>query len=107
MNTYNNLKHTGWNRVFMNEVPIKDDYNGNSMDSKELKACPHRFQILNQYKYSCYFDSKLRLDIDKIKTHLTNLHLCAYKMRMVTVAFALVNRPRMGDLIVQRCNKLG
>ena len=73
VNTYNNLKHTGWNRVFMNDVPIKNEYNGNSMDSKELKACPHRFQILNQYKYSCYFDSKLRLDIDKIKTNLANL----------------------------------
>jgi hypothetical protein len=37
---------------------------------------------------------------------IQKLHLCAFKMRMVTVAFALVNRPRMGDLIVQRCKIL-
>jgi len=31
------------------------------------------------------------------------IHLCAFKMRMVTVAFAQLNRPFWVDLPVQRC----
>ena len=31
------------------------------------------------------------------------LHLCAFKMRMVTLPLTLINRPIMGDLNVQRC----
>ena len=73
LSTYNKLKNTGWNRVFINDIPIKETYTGNSMDSKEIKSCPHKFQILNQYKYSCYFDSKLKIDMERVKINLTNL----------------------------------
>jgi hypothetical protein len=73
LSTYNKLKNTGWNRVFMNDTPIKETFAGNSMDCKEIKSCPHKFQILNQYKYSCYFDSKLKIDLERVKTNLINL----------------------------------
>ena len=59
-------------------------------------------------KYYSFNGIKVVGELERLKrpwlsiiTHL--LHLCEFKMRMVTVAFALVNRPRMGDLIVQRC----
>ena len=60
------LKHTNWIPIFIN-IPIKKTLNENAMDSKELKACPHHFAILNNYEYSCYFDSKLNVNSYKIE----------------------------------------
>jgi len=65
INTYNQLLNTDWKRMFLS-IPIKSDYNLSSMDSKELKACPNHFEVLNYYEYSCYFDSKIFVDENKI-----------------------------------------
>lgn len=73
--TYNKLLNTKWKRILLT-IPIKETYNLNSMDSKELKACPNHYPILNDYDYTCYFDSKLTIDaigVEKlIETELSN-----------------------------------
>jgi len=75
INTYNKLIDTKWKRILI-AIPIKQSYNLNSMDSKELKACPNHYEILNDYDYTCYFDSKLYIEahsVEKlIETELSN-----------------------------------
>lgn len=58
----------GWKVVFSDNKP-KETNRDNAMDSKEVKACPHHFEELKGYTYSCYFDSKLKVydtDIEKM-----------------------------------------
>ena len=65
LDTLNSLKNTNWIPIFVN-IPIKDSDTDNAMDSKELKACPQHFDVLNNYKYNCYFDSKIIVDENKV-----------------------------------------
>ena len=65
-NTYNSLKNTGWIPIFI-DIPIKESLTDNAMDAKELKACPHHYDILNKYEYSCYFDSKMYIKEDDVE----------------------------------------
>lgn len=37
-----------------------------TMETKELRACPHRFEILRPYKYLCWHDSKFDVFVDKV-----------------------------------------
>lgn len=71
--SYEKLKNTGWNRVFLSNIPIKDDDVGDSFDSKELKSCPHHYEVLNNYDHSCYFDSKVYVDENRIIEHIKNM----------------------------------
>ena len=50
-------RNAGWTVIDM-PIEIKSTNRNNAMDSKELKACPHHFNELKGYTYSCYFDSK-------------------------------------------------
>jgi predicted O-methyltransferase YrrM len=70
---YNSLLNTQWIPVLLDNIPLTDDYNISSFQSKELKACPSNFSQLNKYKYTCYFDSKLNLFEDVILTKITNM----------------------------------
>ncbi len=55
------------------DIPIETCNVKNSMYSKELKSCPHRFDILKKYDYICWFDSNLNLKEEKINEILTIL----------------------------------
>ena len=70
---YLDLLNTPWIPVLLNDIPVNEDYNISSFQSKELKACPHRFSQLTKYKYTCYFDSKLNLYEDIILNKITNM----------------------------------
>jgi hypothetical protein len=63
--TYEKIKNSLWKPILL-DIPIKNDLTEDAKDSKELKACPHFFDILNNYKYSCYIDSKINVNEGKI-----------------------------------------
>ena len=56
---FERLKSTKFISIFLSEIPVENDPIKDSMNAKELRACPHRFGILTTYKYLCWFDSKL------------------------------------------------
>jgi len=70
---YDKLKNTGWYRILLENILIKDNDRDNTFDSKEIKACPNHFDILKNYKFSCYFDSKININEDRIKYHIDEL----------------------------------
>jgi hypothetical protein len=61
INTFNKLENTNWIRVFV-DIPIKNNDIDNAMDSKIIKACPNLLNVLNKYKITCYFDSKININ---------------------------------------------
>jgi hypothetical protein len=70
---YNNLENTNWIRVFMGHIPIHDNHLLDSMEPKEIRCCPHRFEILQNYEYLCWFDSKLYVYENKVEEFMEQL----------------------------------
>jgi hypothetical protein len=70
--TTDKAKEIGWKVIFINE-PLKATNRNNAMDSKELKTCPHHFEQLKSYRYSCYFDSKLHVKEDDVENMLNDM----------------------------------
>ena len=64
---YNNLQNTLWIRIFMVNIPIHNCDIKNSMEPKQLRCCPHKFEILNNYEYLCWLDSKIQVYENKIE----------------------------------------
>lgn len=60
--TYNKLTWSKWIPVLLTDIPIYNDDIKDAMSAKLLKTCPHRSEILDQYEYLCYFDSKTQVD---------------------------------------------
>lgn len=83
-NTYSLLQDTKWISIYMPEIAIKNDPIKDALDAKILKACPHRFKSLLPYKYTCYFDSKLIIDVAKVEMYIGILENTTYKMVMAT-----------------------
>jgi hypothetical protein len=79
MNTYNKLENTNWKRVYIN-IPIKDNDIDNAMDSKLIKACPHLLNVLNKYKITCYYDSKININIYKTEKKIIELLISNYSL---------------------------
>lgn len=66
-NMYDSLKNSGWKRIFIKDVEIKNDNTADAFDSKELKSCPNHYEVLNNYTFSCYFDSKtFTVDVNRV-----------------------------------------
>lgn len=59
------LDGTGWIKIWM-DIPVYSDNVLDARSTKELRACPHRFEPINRHKYLCWFDCKLKVDNDKI-----------------------------------------
>lgn len=57
---FEQLKATKWKPVFVN-IPIKNNYQLDALDAKEMKAAPHHFKELQGYTFICYYDSKLNV----------------------------------------------
>jgi hypothetical protein len=64
---YNELKETSWIRIYMDDIPIHNCQIKDTMESKKLRCCPHKFDVLNNYEYLCWFDSKLHVYENKIE----------------------------------------
>lgn len=58
---YQQLDHSGWQRVFCKNIPVHHDAVLDTMETKELRCCPHRFPILTPYTYLCWLDSKIQV----------------------------------------------
>ena len=70
---YYQLKNTNWIRVHIN-VPIYNDLTLDSFSSKELKATPNKYNELNNYNYLCYFDSKIKINEERILQHINQMN---------------------------------
>jgi len=58
---YAKLENTKWLRIFIDSIPIHNNSVLDSMSAKEIRSCPHRFPILDEYDYVCWFDTKLKV----------------------------------------------
>lgn len=83
---YDSLNNTKWIRIFMNEIPIYNDYILDTMSSKEIRSCPHHFEILNNYDYLCWFDTKL-------KVFESTVHNAISKMTELNKIIAMTKHP--------------
>lgn len=72
-NTFNRATWSTWKNIFLHNVPIYNDDVIDAFCSKEVKACPHRFPVLDQYDYTVYFDSKNVVDASKVTTLIQEL----------------------------------
>ncbi len=70
--TLKSAAEKGWKTVNV-PVQVKATNRNNAVDSKELKACPHRFKELQGFTYSCYFDSKMQINESAINSLLPRL----------------------------------
>ena len=73
VNTCKKLENTKWKCVFLDNIPIYNDSVLDTMNTKELRACPHHFEILNKYDYICWFDTKLELFENVILNYVDEL----------------------------------
>jgi len=72
-NIYNILQHTKYIRIFVDKIPVENDLIKDCMNTKELRTCPHHFDVLKGYEYICWFDSKLVVSDEKVKEVLSIL----------------------------------
>jgi hypothetical protein len=71
---YELLNDTNWIRIFVNDIPIYNDAVLDAMSSKELRSCPHHFEILNNYEYLCWFDTKLQVYDSIVNNSITKMN---------------------------------
>ena len=63
----NDLKHTPWRSIYIEEKSSLDSVSS-AMASKPLKVNPFLNNILSEYDYTCYYDTKLpRFNLLKVK----------------------------------------
>ena len=58
---YNSLENTKWIRVYLENIKIHSSDIDNTKETKELRTCSHKFDLLNKYEYLCWFDNKLKV----------------------------------------------
>jgi hypothetical protein len=59
--TFGLLNQTRWKGIFV-DTPIYDDDILDSFSAKQLKANPYISEVLNEYEYLCYIDTKLNVE---------------------------------------------
>ena len=89
-NTYKKLENTNWIPVFV-DIPIKDNDIDNAMDSKIIKACPHLLDVLNKYKITCYYDSKININSYKTEKKIIELLISDYSLMIPVHPFLNTN----------------
>jgi hypothetical protein len=70
---YDRLEKTKFIRVFVNDIPIYNCHNKETMSSKKLRCMPFDVNILQQYDYICWFDNKLHIYSDKVENIIYKL----------------------------------
>ena len=75
LNVYQRLEKTSWRRIFMEDVPIYHSEVEDAMSCKRIRTCPHLYEVLKEYEYLCYFDSKISADEKKVEEYIEKLSL--------------------------------
>jgi hypothetical protein len=78
---YDRLLGSEWIRIFV-DIPIKPNYAESAMDSKELKLCPHRYEVLRPYEYTCWVDSTLYIIEKNVNAVIENLRTTGAEIAM-------------------------
>jgi len=60
------LQNTGW-KVIMVDIPLTNNETIDCMNCKIIRTCPHKYDELKSYEYLCWFDTKLKVNVDKIE----------------------------------------
>jgi hypothetical protein len=63
---YDKLQGTNFIRVFIDDIPIYNNDNKDTMSSKIYRCNPFDIDILKKYDYICWFDNKLQIFDNKI-----------------------------------------
>ena len=75
---FESLKSTKWIPRRL-DIQVSDDEIESCMAAKHIKACPHMYEDLKKYKYTCFQDSKLRV-IDSLCKELIQKNMPQYSM---------------------------
>lgn len=70
---YDRLENTNFIRVFVDDIPIYNCQNKDTMSSKKIRCMPFDYDILQKYNYLCWFDNKLEIYSDKVETIVYHL----------------------------------
>jgi hypothetical protein len=58
---YDKIKNTQFISIFIDDIPIYDDENKDTMSSKKFRCNPFNINVLQIYDYICWFDNKLQI----------------------------------------------
>lgn len=78
------LKDTDWKVIYISSIPIHNCNVRDALEAKYFKACPHRLHELQKYDYTCYSDSKINVNGNKVKELIefieANNKLCSFPL---------------------------
>jgi hypothetical protein len=92
---YDRLRNTGWYRVFVPDVPIKNDDFLDAMDGRALQACPHRYPVLNRYQSTCWLATTVAINEDRVFAMVQQLLVSS-------MMFMLPMHPTVQHMIMQQ-----
>jgi predicted O-methyltransferase YrrM len=70
---YDKLQSTNFISIFIDDIPIYDDHNKDTMSSKKYRCNPFDIDSLNKYDYLCWFDNKLKVYDEQIENMIYEL----------------------------------
>jgi hypothetical protein len=70
---YNKLQTTDFIIIFIDNIPIFDDDNKDTMSSKIYRCNPFDIDVLKKYDYVCWFDNKLKVFDEQIENIIYDL----------------------------------
>ena len=70
---YAALESTRFIAIFVSNIPVENEAIKDCMNTKELRSCPHRFDVLKKYRYYCWFDSKLTVFEDRVNSAIEEI----------------------------------
>jgi hypothetical protein len=71
---YGKLENTLWIRIWL-DIPIHNSHILDTMESKEIRCCSHRFPQLTGYEYLCWLDSKIQIYENKVDEIVNEMDL--------------------------------
>jgi predicted 3-demethylubiquinone-9 3-methyltransferase (glyoxalase superfamily) len=87
-NVYSKLEGTKWIRIFIDTIPIHNNSIHDTLSTKEIRACPHRFPVLDQYEYLCWFDTKLKVYEEVVERYIELLQASNKTMVLTKHAYS-------------------
>ena len=67
------IENLKWKRIFVDDIPIHNCHVKDAMETKLLRCCPHKYNLLSKYDYLCWFDNKLEVYENKVEELLIKL----------------------------------
>jgi hypothetical protein len=83
---YNGLQKTKFIPILVENVPIFENENKDTMSSKSYRCNPFDVEILRNYDYICWFDNKLKVFDDKVEELI-------YDMDNLNKSIMFINHP--------------